>query len=223
LVLAAGFAATLAAAAEAAPVRAYCNTGSCSVNVPMTVSPNPAVVGQTIVMEINVGTYCAYGTPGFQFYAFHDNPMYTITLGSAGVGRFPPNIVYFHTNSLPAGVFRIHAYTQYCQPDQYDFYSVYVTEVSVTVKPRLAGPPATKQTPPQIKPNSPPPPVVIPTVHIQAFKLAPVPADFHTVAVIRTPSSPSVPGGGPLAVLVAAALAAVAIGALRRGRFRSGQ
>jgi hypothetical protein len=186
----------------------------------MTVSPNPAVVGQTIVMEINVGTYCAYGTPGFQFYAFHDNPMYTITLGSAGVGRFPPNIVYFHTNMLPAGVFRIHAYTQYCQPDQYNMYSVYVTEVPVTVKPRPAAPPANKQAAPQIKPTSPPPPVVIPTVHIKAFNLAPIMSDFHTVAAIRTPSSPSVPGGGALAALVAAALAAVTIGALGRRRLR---
>jgi len=192
--------------------------------VKLTVAPNPSVYGQYVKITVDFGPYCTLnaGGPLFEIYSVQTaspTSFPTQVLGYFPIGSGGVHTLY--TSAIAVGTNRVNGGGQcgvvYGQPDA----SVMTNEYVQVVRPKPAAPPANKQVPPQIKPTSPPPPVVIPTVHIQAFQLAPALADFHTVAALRQPSSPTVPGGGALAALVAAAVAAVTIGALGRRRTRA--
>jgi len=194
--------------------------------VPLTVTPNPSYAGQIVKISIDFNsTSCTLpdGGPLFEIYSVQTASPTSFPMQILGYWPIPTSgsrILVLYTNIINVGFNRVNGMGQcaivYGQPDA----GVSTNEWAQTVLPKPVAPPPAKQAPPQIKPASPPPPVVIPTVHIQAFKLAPVLADFHTVAALRQPSPPTVPGGGELAALVAAAVAAVMIGALLRRRSR---
>jgi len=218
-------AALLVAAASFAgsPAPAHANVGFI---VPLTVTPNPSYAGQMVKISIDFSsTDCTLpdGAPPFEIYSVQTaspTSFPTQILGYRPIPTAGSRILVMYTNVIKVGLNRVNGMGQcaivYGQPDA----GVSTNEWAQTVLPRPAAPPATQQAPPKIKPTSPPPAVVIPTVHIQTVKVAPMLADFHTVAALREPSSPTVPGGGPLAALVAAAVAAVTIGALWRRRSR---
>jgi len=194
--------------------------------VPLTVTPNPSYAGQIVKITIDFSsTSCTLPVPNppFEIYSVQTASPTSFPTQILGYRQIPTSgsrILVMYTNAINVGFNRVNGMGQcaivYNQPDAF----VNTNEWHQTVLPRPAAPPATKKASPQIKPTSPPPPVVIPTVHIQTFKLVPVPADFHTVAAVREPASPTVPAGGALAALVAAAVAAVTIGALGRRRSR---
>ena len=194
-----------------------------SADVPMHATPNPAVQGQIVVYWIDFGPFCPYGQGFMSVYAVQGTglgPYTTVDLGRMGIPAEPARVgqLYSHVQ-LPAGVWRVsadgHCTVQINYPDFY----VHGIEISLTIKPKPAAPPRAAPAPPQVKSAPPSPPIVIRPVHLQSFAIVPGHAGFHTVAVLRQPSTPAVPPGGAFGALVAAAVAAT-VGALWRRRSR---
>jgi hypothetical protein len=194
--------------------------------LPLAITPNPSYAGQIVKITVDFSaTSCTLPAPNppFEIYSVQTaspNSFPTQILGYQQIPTSGSRVMVMYTFAINVGLNRVsgrgHCAVVYGQPDAW----LNTNEWHQTVLPRPAAPPATKSAPAQIKPTSPPPPVVFPTVHIQTYKLVPVLADFHTVAAVRQPSAPTVPGGGALAALVAAAVAAVMIGRVVRRRTR---
>src|SRR5690348_15559649 len=159
--------------------------------VPLTVTPNPSYAGQIVTITVDFrSTSCTLpdGGPPFEIYAVQTaspTSFPTQILGYRPIPTSDSRILVMSTSALNVGLNRVNGMGQcavvYGQPDAF----VNTNEWHQTVLPRPAAPPAPKQAPPQIKPTSPPPPVVFPTVHIPTYKLVPVLAGFHTVAAVR--------------------------------------
>jgi hypothetical protein len=194
--------------------------------LPLAITPNPSYAGQIVKITVDFSaTSCTLPAPNppFEIYSVQTaspNSFPTQILGYQQIPTSGSRVLVMYTFAINVGLNRVsgrgHCAIVYGQPDAW----LNTNEWHQTVLPRPAAPPAARQAPPQIKPSSPPPPVVIPTVHIQTFKLVPELADFHTVAAVREPSAPTIPGGGALAALVAAAVAALMIGRVARRRSR---
>ncbi|HEY6875023.1 MAG TPA: hypothetical protein VI384_01560 [Candidatus Dormibacteraeota bacterium] len=155
----AGLGAALLTVPAATPARAGAPT-----YVPMTGTPNPAVAGQSILIQLAVGTLCS-NSGIFNFYAVRANadPMHpeVITLGSRGTSSVAPSaIVDFRTNAIPAGVWEINADGQ-CKQNAADL-PIYVdgNVVIETVRSRPAAQPPVAAAP---KPNKHGLPATAPT------------------------------------------------------------
>jgi len=194
--------------------------------LPLAITPNPSYAGQIVKITVDFSaTSCTLPAPNplFQIYSVQTASPTSFPTQILGYRQIPTSgsrILVMYTNAIKVGLNRVNGMGQcaivYGQPDAW----LNTNEWHQTVLPRPAAPPAAKQAPQQNKAALPPPPVVIPTVHIQTFKLAPTLADLHTVAAVRQPSAPTIPGGGALVALVAAAVAAVMIGRVVRRRTR---
>jgi hypothetical protein len=190
----------------------------------MTVSPNPVVTGQTIFVRIYTGSYCAFSGTPFTIYAFHDNPMQTITLGWGVAGY--TGLVFFHTAAPPPGVWRINADTNFCASSQTDSWRLVATQVIETVKPKPApAPPVHEALPKPVAKPSPrasPSPSPSPTPTASVSEATPSPQLAHALANVQTPGGPFMPAGAAAAAIVLAATAALSATLLwyRRRRLR---
>ena len=185
----------------------------------MSISAKQTTVGQSITMTVDLGTYCLWGEttngfyPHFLFYAVE--PTTSSTIRSMNLGTALPsreNVVYFHTNALPVGMWQIQAY-ELSPPGCVDAENLVIylvtNEVIVTVKPKAAYVPPTRPAP---APRSPTPPTItLPKISLtasSAFALTPV--QIHELVAMRKPESPTLapealPAG--MAVLLVLAMA----------------
>jgi hypothetical protein len=186
---------------------------TCGATVTLTLIPTQAVVGQTIVGIVNVGSYSCQPA-GFRFHFSATTGTYP-SLTTVDLGWWPGS---FRTSILSVGTWRISGYTAGCYVQQSGNSVQLVTnEAVVTVKPKPAVAPPRAQAPPKITATSPPPPLVIPTVRIETLKLAPRLVDFHSAAMNPIPPESTLPSGALVALVLAAAVIA-AIGLVRRRR-----
>lgn len=191
------------------------------IQVNMTSSVNPSVVGQVVVFRIELESWCAAGGHYFEVYAVTGTfPTYQMqVLGYAPIPYAPAHAAYLQTSALAVGVHRVNARTPYCYIEQGVTHELVTNELTQTVKPKAASvaPPARAASP---RPRASPLPSTSPPSS-PAPTPSPSPAGAAQVQPVSvvTPTSRPVPPILLVAGLVVAA-GAVVLGAIRLRRSR---